>query len=499
MQPVDVQAARSSPGRWVSLHRWLIAGPGFHWPEIGAAALFAAIVAAAIPFHEPWSDEAQAWQLARTLSLRDLFSTYIRYEASPGLWHFLLWIFIRLGVSYEGVHWICGAIAVVAVSLLIFLAPFPRYLRLLLPFTYFLLFQYAVIARSYVLVPLLLFLAAWFWKTRPIVVAVLLGLLANVSLHAAVISGGLAIVYLATQLRSEGTGRATRRTLGICTCILLAFSSFALWTAWPPHDLRISAFRGQSRSFPINAFGSLVLGTCEPWFLSVAFWIAVVLCFRARRKLLFLLPVLFFTIFSGMVYAQFWHMGLLVPLILSLMWITWPDAGHQSSRSEWAGQSALLALAIVQLLWSGYALKWDHSHAFSGDSSAAQFIAPYVQKHTRIDVTWVDEPDAHGFDAVGMLPYFDHDIFENSPKPFWWWSESNPIEARFEANLPSRPPIVFVEARLRRTGDTFDMSRPGFQRLTQAGYRLTHEFCGTIPERLDLGITSCHLIFEPAN
>jgi hypothetical protein len=38
-----------------------------HWPEWTATSLFAAVVAFAIPYHEPWSDEAQTWQLARSL------------------------------------------------------------------------------------------------------------------------------------------------------------------------------------------------------------------------------------------------------------------------------------------------------------------------------------------------------------------------------------------------------------------------------------------------
>ena len=90
-----------------------------HWPEWITLFFYTAIVVFAIPYHEPWADEAQAWQLARTLSLHDLLFKYVRYEGSPGLWHFLLWILIRVHVSYSGLHWICGAIGVCAASLLI--------------------------------------------------------------------------------------------------------------------------------------------------------------------------------------------------------------------------------------------------------------------------------------------------------------------------------------------------------------------------------------------
>src|SRR5580658_6317448 len=138
------------------------------WPEWGALFLYATLVAFAIPYHEPWVDEAQAWQLARSLSLTSLFNTYIRYEGAPGLWHFLLWMMIRIHISYAGLHWICGAIATAGVGLLLFKSPFPRYLKLSLPFTYFLLFQYAIVARNYVLAPLLFFLAAMAWRKSPV-------------------------------------------------------------------------------------------------------------------------------------------------------------------------------------------------------------------------------------------------------------------------------------------------------------------------------------------
>jgi hypothetical protein len=121
--------------------------------ETGILAGYAAIVASAIAHHEPWADEAQAWQLARNLSLHDLFFTYLHYEGHPILWFVVLRALNLLGVSYAGMHWMCGAIGVCATAIFLFYSPFPKYLKALLPFTYFLLFQYVVMGRSYVFVP----------------------------------------------------------------------------------------------------------------------------------------------------------------------------------------------------------------------------------------------------------------------------------------------------------------------------------------------------------
>ena len=38
------------------------------WPEWATIAVFAAVVAFAIPYHEPWADEAQPWLFAPGLA-----------------------------------------------------------------------------------------------------------------------------------------------------------------------------------------------------------------------------------------------------------------------------------------------------------------------------------------------------------------------------------------------------------------------------------------------
>jgi hypothetical protein len=470
---------------------------GSRWPEWITVASYAAVVASAIPYHEPWVDEAQAWQLARSPSLVTLFQKYIRYEGAPGLWHFLLWILNKAHVSYSGMHWISGAIAVAGVSVLVLRSPLPRYLKLSLPFTYFLLFQYAVVARNYVLVPWMLFMIASRWKRSPAVIALLLGLLANVAVHAAVISGGLAMVYAIERI-GDGDIKESgqRRRLLYSGAILLVFYAFALWTAWPPHDLVLARVRGQSRSFTSWAIASLVWGVCQPWLLSILFWIAIAICFRARRSLFYLLPVVLFACLSGAVFAAWWHAGLLIPLLICLVWITWPAPGCNVSRYETVGRAALILMAATQILWSAYALAYDYSQAYSPDLAASKFLQPLVRDGARIAVTSLDEPWIHSYEAVGILPYFDHNIFVNLPNSFWSWSANDPTEDLFSAALRTQPGIVLVEIRPHYLGPPTNLNDPKVMILTKAGYKLTNVFCGAKPERFEVSGNTCHLIFQ---
>jgi len=470
-----------------------------HWPEWSALSIYAALVAFAIPFHEPWVDEAQAWQLARNLSLASLFKTYIRYEGSPGLWHFLLWIMIRIHVSYAGLHWICGAIATTAVWLLIFRSPFPRFLKLSLPFTYFLFFQYAVVARNYVLVPLLLFCVAIAWKKSPLWIALALGLLANASLHAAIISGGVAVVYIVEQLRGpENRLFGRQRKLWGCGLLLLAFYAFAIWTAWPPRDLILSSVRGQAGIYFLRAIFSLVWPVCQPWIVSIPFWTAIVLWFQARRKLYFVLPLALFAVFSGVVSVAWWHAGLVIPLLICLLWITWQAPGTVVREVEMAGRIALAIMIATQILWSGYAFVYDHYHAYSPDAAAAKFLSPYVRENATIAVTYISGPDdkrVRAFPAVGILPYFDRNIYINTPYPFWWWSDRDPTEDRFNALLPSHPRIVIVDETHTNPVTRPNLDDPKYVALLDHGYRFMTMFCGTQPRQLEPGETLCHVIF----
>ena len=165
----------------------------------------------------------------------------LSYEAHPGLWYICLWVFSRLHVSYAGMHWVAAAIGFSGVAVLVTTSPFPRFIKLLLPFTFYLAFQYAIVARSYVLAPLLIFLCAYFWPQkleRPLTIALCLGLLANVAAHAAAISGGFAIVYLIDLWlsRHEQCPRAPAKRLYAAAVMLLVFYGLSIWTALPAKD-----------------------------------------------------------------------------------------------------------------------------------------------------------------------------------------------------------------------------------------------------------------------
>ncbi|MGC2617685.1 MAG: hypothetical protein WA414_01525, partial [Acidobacteriaceae bacterium] len=235
------------------------------WVESAVLSFYALVVAIGIAWHEPWADEAQAWLLARDSSFWHMMLHEIRYEGSPGLWHTLLWVLARMHVGFMGMHWVAGGIAAAAIYLLLRYSPFPLVLRVLLPFGFWFAYQDAVVARSYVLFAALAFGACALLRdlaeaparieipqSRVIGLAVLLGLMANVSVHGFVASLGFAVAAWVVLRRSrrvlgpvveEDLTPARKRRVGwvIPMLVLAGFWAFAVATTLPPSDVNFQA------------------------------------------------------------------------------------------------------------------------------------------------------------------------------------------------------------------------------------------------------------------
>lgn len=159
--------------------------------------VYAACTFAGVLLHDPWADEAQAWLLARDLSPIGLLRQ-MRYEGSPALWHFILMPFAKAGFPYFTefvVHWF---IAASMVFVFLRYSPFSRLTKALFTFSYFIFYEYVIIARSYGLSVLLLFLIAAVYKRRferPLLFALLVFLLFNTNAHSFGAAAALAAIF----------------------------------------------------------------------------------------------------------------------------------------------------------------------------------------------------------------------------------------------------------------------------------------------------------------
>lgn len=141
-------------------------------------------------FHQPWRDEAQAVNLALdSTGWWDLIQR-IRWEGHPILWFAIIKIF---GASLT--PWIHGAIAASTNALIVFKSGWPKFVRWSLPFTYYFIFEYAVIYRDYAVGIFLLFAATHLWNSKPYLSFTLLLLAAQANFFAAILGAALGLKF----------------------------------------------------------------------------------------------------------------------------------------------------------------------------------------------------------------------------------------------------------------------------------------------------------------
>jgi hypothetical protein len=387
-----------------------------------AAVGYVVVMALIVPRHEPWADEAQSWLLARDASLAQLWGRLLHYEGTPGLWQTLLHALIRLGLPYSALGFVSALLGLAAVVLLLRYAPLPLFIRILLPFTYYLCYQYAVIARSYALIAPLLFAIAAIYPhapRKPVLTTVLLCLLAGVSVHGFLIS-------LCIWVTLFGPSRRMFSVAGVvylCVLILLAIS------AWPAKDVAFAEHRTLSNLhfFPQVAKAGLSGAFTGEWITSLLL-IALSLPFlwRGGGWLFLLLATAAMLLFSAIVYAQLWHFGILFLAWLFAIWIS-----AYKTRVTAPALVALIAAVGIQCYWTAAALRYDWSHAYSGSAAAAQYL-----RQTGMPAGGLY---AIGYPTVAVQPYFPSNIYSDyGDGAYWDWSKQNTSE---------RPEALFASNR----------------------------------------------------
>ncbi len=203
-------------------------------------AAFATMLAIVGPRHEPWFDEAQAWLIARDATLWDLLAHKVRYEGSPGLWHALLWFLSHAGMPFSWLWMVSGALACGGAWIILTRAPFPFWLRTGIVFSYFMAYQYAIVARSYALDLLLIpLIAASFANrlNRPVLYGALLGLLANVNAHSFIVAAALFAEFVLASWKRGGFGRT--HVIGCATYMAAAMAAALAGLASLGRQLRV--------------------------------------------------------------------------------------------------------------------------------------------------------------------------------------------------------------------------------------------------------------------
>lgn len=136
------------------------------YPWVVGVCAIVALQAVLILRHEPFVDEWQALQIAvQSPDLRSLLAN-LRYEGHPPLWYLLLRGLSALVGAQAALPTASLALSLATQGLILFKAPFPRWLRFALALSEPLLFEYGTLSRSYTLGVALTFWAMAVWDTK---------------------------------------------------------------------------------------------------------------------------------------------------------------------------------------------------------------------------------------------------------------------------------------------------------------------------------------------
>ena len=373
--------------------------------------------------HEPWADEAQAWLIGRDATIWEILSEYARCEGQPVLWHLILKSLIWCGLPYSVFYLVPWVFSIAGVGLFLWKAPFPKWVKALIPFTYFIFFQYTIVGRQYCLALLLLSWIATIYAdrhNRPYLYALALCLFGFSSTPGLLISGSLYFLFLCENLCLKTNRTKNWLSAGLIFIFMLAM----LAMLWP--DLSNPFVSGTYKDItPIERFFILLptivtktffTDNLNSWSGNTVLYIATVLFFGSffwqNKKHLLAILVLYIPllILFAVLVSQSWHLGHLFLLLIFCLWIFY-DA--QQFKSSWKNIRLwlLTILFMFHIGWSAYLGWYDVRNPYCAGKKVAQFVLPYQKSGKSIMAT--------NFWTVAVQPYFSQNIFSNWDKSFW--------------------------------------------------------------------------------
>lgn len=408
--------------------------------KVGAAApwlillTYTSLVCFGVSVHEPWFDEAQSWLLVRDSSLLELLSERLRFEGHPPLWYLLLTPFIKLGYPYAGLGFISAGLGVLGTSILVFDRRIPLIFRAAVPFTFFLGYQYAVVARSYILFYPLLMGLVRLWP-RPfqhsLLFGAMLGLLSTVSLHGLFIAIAIGIYALFQAWQINELGKLESRQLILGMSLFFVGALIAIYVSRPAPNLAIQPKLDICRShfWKLLPGTALRIGTtlAESTWIGVSLGLGILAWLFVRQRMgiaLFLLGCLLplFTI-----YMNHWHEGIIALVILfPVLLASMCETPRTGAKCQWLAKIGAVSLSItgcIQIYWTLSTVIWDKNNAYSGAREVAHILSRETYQRKNIV--------ALGFTTLSIQPFFSSNIYMNYRLPqgaaYWHWGTPTPL------------------------------------------------------------------------
>lgn len=451
-------------------------------------------------FHEPWFDEAQSWAIARSGTIKEILFEIPHYEGHPPLWHLILAPFAKLGAPYElSLAAVNIFFMTLAVAVLLFKSPFPKLIRCLLPFNFFLFYQYGVVSRPYCILVLAIFLAAACYKNRnehPVKYLLCLALMCAVHSYGIMIAGCLCIVWLIeifTEYKKSGklADILKDRRCWLMFCLLI-FAMLVMAAIVPDENVYLGGKMSNEteKKFDFSCINILFCFVIFSDSIITSFFnyagvpseiasqipvivvsillvaLFVTITYRNKKLLTFLLPYGVLSIFGSFVYISPHHIGVITAFVIFVFWIIVDENGkvllpeYMNKISAKIGKKLkviLKAIAFLPLLipiaWSCTSSYFDIRYPYWFDE-AADFIKEYH----------LDDYKIIGYWQQVLNGEIDDDAFWNVDEADYMWHDYPNLQGISVALNPYFDKNIFCYFNIDKHDKTFQYYRANTQK-----------------------------------
>lgn len=428
-------------------------------------------------FHEPWFDEFQSWGISKD-SLYNILFVIPHTEGHPPLWYLILKCFTSFNINPELAIKIPNlTIMICAVGLLIFKSPFPKIVRLTLPFTYFIFYQYSITSRTYCLFILAIFLSAMFYKTKdehPFKFISCLGFLCLTSAFGMLYATAITLVWVIEIWNKQNVWKFLKDFIKdkrfhamLCLFVLCCVISAEIY---PIKDNTAVDFLSNTPTFLKSIYvlfglvsDTTIFNVITPYnmksynfykeipVLSICCFIfglllnvyLIQLFYKMKKLMTFLLPYSFMLLFAFFIHFHPHHSGLLMIILITTFWITYSNFSLVSTKNKIVLCVITTLILITQIQWSSCAYIEEIIYDYVPGRQISEFIKRHhFDNNYKIMIPWLEEKvimDNEGnkyddiskldpkkqyteyragntncfFNAVIINPYFNRNIFYN--------------------------------------------------------------------------------------
>jgi hypothetical protein len=402
------------------------------------AAIYFAVGLIGICHHELWLDEAHHWLLARdSNSVFELIQN-TRMEGHPLLWSFILYGISRFTTDPFWMQFAHLLVSVSVVFLFLKKAPFDWAFKILFIFGYFMVFEYNLISRNYILGIFFLFLACTFFQNRGqkfSLVCLCLALATNSHLLFGIPALALFLALLAEQIQNRQLLKRPYFAgylifgLGLLSVYVQIHSTDSNWLLDPINKLSF-----QERM--VGGFGSFFKGLITiPDFRTMHFWNSNLIVNLGRpiagllALLIYLLPLLLFFknrktlffVYTALIGTQIFFFitqrsatrfdGITYIIIIMALWIERYFSSDEYKLKDYMlswkltifQKPIVYCILAIQFFSGVYAYGMDFKYPFTASKATADFIREKKINHGEIVTA--------SCDGTALSPYLEEKVF----------------------------------------------------------------------------------------